>query len=928
MSELEEDLRDLIERANATPWGKTCSSLWAKAATLAVEQGNDEIAVYCHLQLCSAYVAGNESTRVIAPFMWAHRTHQEHPEYFSEEALRALAFAYDYMLRGVATVPQVSVEQIETLSAQMYQYFLQGGYPLRTYYLRRWQLLWTLGQEKEAEEEYARFLSATSFDVVEATIRDYAVEVAYHNMRGEWELAVAVGEKGMAVDGEIEENMREHLMSEMLKPLLYLGRDNEAWAYHVRSYRCHQQTPEYLEYLTDHMVYLALSGRAGRLARLERGLSILIRHMPWWTLAESPRSLMNMATGGYILLDSFPSDEDDRVLQVTLPGEDLEWAEYSTLENPTIAQAREWMKALSLKIADLFDARPGHPNPGYERASVLRAMEPQVVPHLPDEGPLKDVTGLGDYTPMSQVVVDTEASVPSSSEASAGAESVAGGAQEQTHPGTEGEDAQPPYVTLQVNGPWKQMTFLELLDACAKLGEYVPSIYYYEARERVCQEPALAKDSVRSQLDEHMGQAWEWVVNDALSATDFDHKTSEDRTVCDDAAYMLIQESDDMLDARRYMEAAALADEAMRTPSVEPLGVRIRGLAGLSQAATSAGYYDEAIDATREGANLSALLGLRVEQALAAGVLAETLIKQKRFVEAAEVAQNALDISMHYPHMAALRISLHFQGGKASTGAKLHAAAGGHYMSAAQDLMEEGLFVGAALRFKESGESFTQGRQFQRGCEAYRFAVVAYRSYRDECRTRLEAVLRGEPARLEDSAEEQSAHSDVENAREQYEMAQEAYVRSLGECAIALAEQPGNVSDEDFAMIEELMAEVHSIITSDEQTKGSTSSREVQETQWYADMGKLMCESYRFALAPAYLDEAISRFAACGDATNQAEQMLMLAWAQGRCKEYDSARETLNQVRELQGASDYKTQQLAPLKRRAREMLAQLDEIS
>lgn len=927
MSEIEDDLRDLIERANATPRGKTCSSLWAKAATLAVEHGDDEIAVYCHLQLCSAYVAGNESTRVIAPFMWVHRTHQEHPEYFSEEALRAFAFAYDYMLRGVGMVPNVSVEQIEMLSTQMYQYFLQGGYPLRSYYLRRWQLLLTLGQEKEAEEEYARFLSTTSFDVVEATIRDYAVETAYHNMRGEWELAVAVGEKGMAIDGEIEENMREGLMSEMLNPLLYLGRDHEAWAYHVRSYRCHQQTPEYLEYLTDHMSYLALSGRAGRADRLERGLSILTRHMPWWTLAEAPRTLMNVARAAFILLDSFPADEDERVLNVTLPGGDLEWAEHPILENPTLAQAREWMKSLALKIADLFDARPGHPNPGYERTSVLRTMEPEAVPPLPEEGPLKDVTGLGDYTPLSQIIVNADASASSLSGGSA-TDSVAGTAHEQAHPEHEEDDGQPPYVPLQVNGPWTQMSFLELIDACARLGEYVPSIYYYEARERVCQDPSLAEDSVRSQLEDHMVQAWEWVVNDAMSASDYDYQMSEDRTICDDAAYMLIQESDDMLDARRYPEAAALADEAMRTPSVEPLGVRIRGLAGLSQAATSAGYYDEAIDATREGTNLSALLGLRIEQALAAGVLAETLIKQKCFVEAAEVAQNALDISDHYPHMYALRVSLHFQGGAASKGAKFYAAAGEHYLSAGHDLMEAGLLGAAAMRFEEAKESFTQGRQFQRGVEAYRYAVLAYRRHRDECCARLEDALRGEPARLEDSTEEQLAQSDVENAQEQCELAQEAYVRSLRECAIALAEQPGNVSDDDFAMIEQLMEEVYSIITSEDQTKGSKASQEVQEAQWHADMGKLMCEAYRFALAPAYLEEAVSRFAACGDVYNQADLMLMLAWAQGRQKDYDNARETLHRVCALEGASDYKTRKLAPLKRRAQEMLAELGEIS
>lgn len=924
MSEIDEDLRDLIERASATPWGKTCSSLWAKAATLALENGNDELAVYCHLQLCSAYVGGGESTRVIGPFMWVHRTHHEHPELFSEEALRAFAFTYDYMLRGVATVPHVSVEQIESLSTQMYQYFLQGGYPLKTYHLRRWQLLLSLGQEAEAEEEYARFLSTTPFEVVEATIRDCAVEVNYHAQRSEWELAVAIGEKGLAIDGDVEENMREHLMGEMLKPLLYLGRDSEAWALHVRSYRCHQQSPEYVEYLTEHMVYLALSGRAGRPDRLERGLSILTRHMPWWTVAESPRALMNMATSGVILLDSFPSDEDDRVLQVTLPGNDLQWAEYSTLHNPTLAEARTWMKELALKLADLFDARPGHPNPGFERTSVLKAMNPAPAPALPEEGLLKDVTGLGDYTPLSQVGDDQ--AVRTSGEYSGGAAvgQVRGDDDQATS--ADDEDDQPPYVTLQVNGAWKQMSFLELIDACARLGQYVPSIHYYQARECVCLDPQLADESFRSQLDEHLVQTWEWIVNDALSSVDYDHETSEDRTVSNDAAYMLIQESDDMLDLRRYMEAAALADEAMRTPSVEDLGVRIRGLAGLSQAATSAGYYDEAIDALREGTNLSALLGLRVEQALAAGVLADTLTKQKRFVEAAEVTQNALDISEHYPHMYALRVSLHLRGGEACAGAKFYTAAGDHYMSAAQDLMGAELYVAAALRFTEAGENFTRGRQFRRGIEAYRKSVTAYRHYRDLSRAQVEeARVQLSCATAEVGSKESRSLSEAEKAQEQFERAQQAYVRSLNECAKALAEQPGNVSDDDFALMEQLMDEVRTIVTSQEYAAMSKRSPELMDAQWHADVGKLMLESYRFALALTYFTEAASRFAACGDVLKQADQLLMLAWTQGHREDYVTARETLHRVCALEGTSSYVSRQLIPLKRRAQEMLAECE---
>ena len=344
MSEGLDDLEDLMSRADATQWGKACSALWAQAATLAEEQGNLEKAVVCYDELATAYMAGGELTRCIAPFMWLERMYKQRPELFNEELVESLAADYKFALSAVRSVPTVPFEQCMALLEETERFHRSLGDSLHSYNMRAFQMYRDMGMFEEAEAAYQRWLAAESSALSDCSHCDPGHRVRYHAERREWAEAVSVGDETLNSDKRHCGAQPEALLTDLLETLLRSGRDDEAWAAHIRGYRRYQQASRYFEYHEQHLRYLALSGRAGRPQRLERGVKILLRHMPWWKEAETPQVLMDTAIQAFVLLDSFEPEHDDRILPVTLPGDDLQWITRSTLVNPTLSQAREWMR--------------------------------------------------------------------------------------------------------------------------------------------------------------------------------------------------------------------------------------------------------------------------------------------------------------------------------------------------------------------------------------------------------------------------------------------------------------------------------------------------------------------------------------------------------------------------------------------------------
>lgn len=897
-----DDLKDLMQRAEATPWGPTCSSLWAQAAALAEERGDLESAVTCYGELCAAYMMGGELTRVIAPFMWLDRMYKTRPELFSQEQINSLGWYYKYMTSALRNVPTISVPQCEAVLDEMRQYYLKLGDPMRAYHIRNYHYHYDLGDTAAAEESYRAWMSAENSDLSDCDRCDPGYEILYHSRRGEWDLAVAAGDRALSAEGEYCASQPEALLTELMEPWLRVGRDGEAWAAHVRAYRRYQQGAMYFEDLNPHLRYLGLSGRAGRPQRLERALTILIRHMPWWKQAETPRVLMDAAANAYVVLDSFPADEAERVLPVTLPGEELQWVDRPTLANPTIAEAKEWMRDLAFALASQFDARPGHPAPGIARMRVEASLHPEAVPALPDEGVMTDATGLGEFTPMSTF---TTASVPlgervAQVSTSSGTTCPEEGGVENSQGGASTEE-EPPLVPLPLDGAWRSMSFAELIGACTSYGRHVPTIEFYRARELAWSDPSVYAEDNLPELTDAERETLRWVVTEAEAISSLNAEIPHEASETSDEAYRLLDQADKHLEEKRFMEAAQTADTAMRTPGVEPLGVRLYALGLLSISAVKAGYVLEAIDTLREAVNLAALLGLRVEQAMASMALTQTLTKARKYVEAAEVAQNALDIMEHYPQVYGPTVALNYHSAEAHSRLNHSAAAAEHHLASAVILRRAGESVESTIAaFEQAGEGFRDAHEYARAIEAHREAVALARSAFEDGKKQWLAAHAHEGSGEADATGEVKEDRDGAFAPHLHQL-----IRSLYQCSRAIVWQPGNVPEGDVAAMEALMEEMRTLVTTPAYEEFLPRDPAWREADWLSDMGQMMANAYRHTVAIDYFSAALSAFTACGDVENQALQHALIARVCLSYGDFTRAREELTEALSLVDAPQY-----------------------
>ena len=607
-------LQELFDKAHMLPFGPACSAAWAQAVTAAQDEADDPSTVEALLQLVLAYTMGGRTDRSLAPFVQLDALYRSKPEVFNDEQLSSFGWDFKYALSAVRGLPSVSCEQWEMLLESMREFYVAQGESLRPYYYRRASYAWDMGDEEGYKEFHARWKAAARGELSDCAGCEPAFDMMYALRMDDVDAAVVAGELSLAnADNACDRNPEETL-SLMMEPWFMQGHDGRAWAAHCRSYRRFQQNSADFDQLALHYRYLGLSGLL-RPERLERGVGILLRHLPWWSEVDSADSLMDAAADAAVLLACIPEAEQDQVLNVTLPGSSLPWCVRPDVPQPTVRVAGQWFKDLALDLADLFDARPGHPNPGVHRRRVLEAFTlpaPDELPEIRDvassDGVI-DVSGV--FDPQARGLGMSGALIVDDSPESVEDDAAV--------------DDEPAKVPLRFRGPWDDLSLAELkvrdaaINAVHNCDEY--TVFGVLAEQREAAELIEARqvdvDAAAAALPPEFAQV--------------------------DPAFELLARSDKHLEAGELVEAATLADQATRMDSIDPIGVRLSACGTLAIAASSAGYPEEAVEAHREAINVAAALGAPLIQAQIAARLADDLLGLRRFWEAAEVANNGLD---------------------------------------------------------------------------------------------------------------------------------------------------------------------------------------------------------------------------------------------------------------------------------------------
>ncbi|EEH64083.1 tetratricopeptide repeat protein [Gleimia coleocanis DSM 15436] len=631
-----DELHNLMSEAANTPPGKTAADLWAKAAEIAEAQGYEQEAVICYVQLTSTYAVGGQGTRVIAPFIWCDKKFKERPDLFGGELTFSHAWHYKYVIGAVRSVPTVPVQQCESLLEEMRKFYLQQGDGMRAYHIRKFLFEKDYGSDEAAEDAYQAWYAAPESELSDCPRCDPGYEVAYYTRAGQWDKAVQVGETALAFEGDMCDSQPEALLTEMMEPWSRVGDDASAWSAHTRAYRRYQDSSRYLEDIPSHLHFLYLSGMAGRPHRIERGLRILLRHLPWWAEAETPRILQDLAVEGALLL-STQLDQPTQQLQLILPGEDLPWAPCATLVNPTVQEAYDWMRNLAVKIASMFDTRPGLQVKRHV-ASVERRLQPTPLAHTVEPAAVPDIAGL-----FTEDTIDY---------------AVAGESTRSTE-GSAGELAgdEKPLAPISLDTSWQQKSVSQLFQGILSGYGSFSSGYVFLFQKLFKTEgelPSVDELTIfaadQAEVNE-ITEFWNLVLKYRNKPWDFSaafFSEPEPGSVEEELAGLLVDASLNMR-SKQYSDACLAADAAMRLEGLkDPLGIRLFALDLIGDCSSAAGYFDEAAGAFRQLLNLYAALGATTYQAYVGYKLAVVLHRLRRRDEALEVLQTSLDLAPEF----------------------------------------------------------------------------------------------------------------------------------------------------------------------------------------------------------------------------------------------------------------------------------------
>lgn len=902
MSEFESqhaELKDLIQRAGATPWGKTCSALWAQAAQLATEIGDEYLEVRCYNELCSAYAMGGEHTKILAPFIWQDKKFKEKPELYDEELSYQLGWQYKYVLSAIRGVPSIPVSKCFEVLEEMRRFYLKHGDTLRSYHIRAFLFYRDFGMYDEAEKAYQNWYTAGTSKLADCSRCDPGYEVTYYTYKKEWKKAAEAADKAMNSGDGYCDSQPEEILTEGMLPWLYCDRDNQAWAAHIRAYRRHQQAPRYLIKLPEHLLYLGISGRAGRPERLERAIKIITRHLPWLKEAEDPAILMHLCAAAGMIFSS-PGLETSKILNGTLAGDELSWITAKRLENPSYQQAGAWFMEIARQLAKQFDSRVGHPNPGVTSAQITEIFNPQPAPAPSNKLALPDSTGLGEMenTPYldsvqskisAQEIKGQTAPRKSNETDNATDEKVV------THSKAEQSQAEPNMLPpINLYGDWRKLDIPELLIKDMELGANAFSIYGLTLIEMIATNPELTEEQCL-ELDCTENQTLLDYESIAQSYLNMEPMRFNDTPTSVTAGYDLIENIYAALHDYKPMLAAQLADKAMHTDSPEPLGVRIIALQLMGKAALQAGYYNEAIDSFRQHLNLAAACGLKLIQLQASVDLANLLYRQKEYASAAEVAQTGLDIEHSFPRNSQLILELHRLLAKPSEDMEHYETAAKHHYIIAEAMAEKDpteaivSYQAAAIDYSRSllyPQSFTALQKSLNLCEQ------VYAEKRKAYLVAEKQLSAAETAGKEPPEAALQARKEYHNILPHLLAAYFLFCKTI-------VNQPGQVPEGDIQRMENLMQAYRALELDSINIHVLAMKPQAVEADWNADMGYMYAQCYKYQLAGDYLRAAIAGFENIGDMKRTAETYLLLAQLYMVREDFEQAQEICETVLDL-----------------------------
>lgn len=354
-------VRELISRSLSLPAGEEKIMTCEEAVRLADTGGDLELQYLAREELIEAAFWGGETEKAIVAYTWCLATFDKYPEKFSEWTL---LWRYKWIINVIFHFPQIPKEQIYEMLDEMERRYRKAGYGLRVVYYYRYRLEKFFGNKDEALKHfhYAQTLQRDTLSDCAACEIDE--RVTFQSYCEQYELALRIAEP--ILEGRQRcRTVPQRTLGHVLLPLVHLGRWEEAWDYHHRGYTMISRDASFLEYLSDHLLFLALYGDFEKAAR------ILEKHFHWSKKNTDKYDRYLFFRAAWLFLDIL-ADSGEDTLALRMP-ESFPLREESGQYE--ISRLREWFESSAREIAKRFDERNGTDRFEKELAETLTLKE-------------------------------------------------------------------------------------------------------------------------------------------------------------------------------------------------------------------------------------------------------------------------------------------------------------------------------------------------------------------------------------------------------------------------------------------------------------------------------------------------------------------------------------------------------------------------
>jgi tetratricopeptide (TPR) repeat protein len=352
MKEFNEDeigasVRELIR--NATQLGDGDEKIMTlEEAVRIADTGHDvQLQYRAREELIEAAFWGGETEKALVAYSWCLAQFDNHPERFSEWLL---LWRYKWIVNVIVNFPQITKEQIYEMLDDMERRYLKAGYGLRVVYYYRYRIEKFFGNKDEALKHFRHAQELSRDELSDCAACEIDERVTFQAYCGNNELALSLAEPIFSGLHKCR-SVPQRTLAGVLLPLVRLGRWAEARDYHTRGYSMISRDVVYLNYVSDHLLFLALYGD------FEMAAHLIEWHFRWTIKSKSLYDKYTFYRAAWLLLELM-TDAGSNTIKLRMP-ESFPLYQYSQSHHYETSRLKEWFENLAREIGGKFDKRAG-----------------------------------------------------------------------------------------------------------------------------------------------------------------------------------------------------------------------------------------------------------------------------------------------------------------------------------------------------------------------------------------------------------------------------------------------------------------------------------------------------------------------------------------------------------------------------------------